>query len=114
MSITFALIVTSCTFDSVYCVQQKTYYHTQQECGVASAKVAERLAIEKPKAKVIYFCLEQDVPTAPTPEASLLGAGPATGLPVEPSEVDSAVAAVAPPFASASIAARAWDFLRLP
>jgi hypothetical protein len=102
MSITFALIITSCTYDSAYCVQQKNYFPTEQECGVASAKVASRLAIEKPKAKVIYFCLEQDVPTYPA------------SAPVEPAEVDSAVAAVAPPFASVSIAARAWEFLRLP
>lgn len=99
MSITFALIVTSCTFDSAYCVQQKNYFPTEQECGVASARVAERLATEKPKAKVIYFCLEQDVPTYPA------------SAPVESSEVDSAMGAVAPPFASRSIAQAAWDFL---
>ena len=97
MGITFALIVTSCTFDSAYCVQQKTYYPTEQECGVASYQVAKRLETEKPKAKVIYFCLEQDVPLSTDT--------------VGPSEVDSAVAAVAPPFASLSIAARAWEFL---
>lgn len=104
MSITFALIITSCTYDSAYCVQQKTYYPTEQECGVASAKVAERVSEKKPKAKVIYFCLEQDVPTAAPVEH------PASA-PVEPPEVDSAVGAVAPPFASVSIAARAWEFL---
>jgi hypothetical protein len=109
MSITFALIVTSCTYDSVYCVQQKTYYHTQQECGVAVSRLEDKLEIVKPKAKVNYFCLEQDVPTAPNSAASQRGVEASRQL--EPSEVDSAVAAVAPPFASRSIAQAAWDFL---
>ena len=99
MSLTFALIITSCTYDSAYCVQQKTYYPTEQECGVAVSRLEDKLDTVKPKAKVIYFCLEQDVPIYPA------------SAPVEPSEVDSAVAAVAPPFASRSIAQEAWDFL---
>jgi len=101
MSLTFALIITSCTYDSVYCVQQKTYYPTELECGVAATAVASRIEREKPKAKVIYFCLEQDIPVYPSTER------------VEsPAEVDSAMGAVAPPFASVSTAARAWEFLR--
>ena len=64
----WALIVTSCTFNHTYCVQQKTYYPTEQECGVASSTVADRLEGLKPKAKVIYFCIEQETPlTGPDP-----------------------------------------------
>jgi len=94
MSAIFALIVTSCTFGSEYCVQQKTYYRTEQECGAASDRVAQRVAVEKPKAKVIYFCLEQDLPTS---QASA-GASPA--------EVDLALPALQP------TARAAWGFLR--
>lgn len=62
MSLTFALIITSCTFNHTYCVQYKTYHPTEQECGVASASVKARLVELKPKAKVIYFCIEQEAP----------------------------------------------------
>ena len=70
MSIIYALIITSCTANHEECWQRKTYFPTEQECGVASDRVREKLEVLKPKANVIYFCLRQDgqLIEAATPE----------------------------------------------
>jgi len=52
----------------------KTYYPTEQECGVGAKVLRARLEEEKPPAKVIYYCQEQAI-TDPKTVAFLEDAG---------------------------------------
>lgn len=62
MSMMFALIVTTCTFNHEYCVQKKVYYPTEEQCNVASAGVEARVAELRPTVRVVQFCIEQEAP----------------------------------------------------
>ena len=71
----WALVVISCGYGAADCLDwAKTYYPTEQECGAAATTLRARLEVEKPPAKVIYYCQEQDV-TDPKMEALLGAAG---------------------------------------
>jgi len=68
----WALIVISCAYGADTCKDwAKTYYPTEQECGVGARVLRTRLEEEKPPAKVIYYCQEQDVITDPNSVALL-------------------------------------------
>ena len=55
----FALIIISCGHGDDRCTTAKTYYPTEEDCGVAAKRVKERLERDKPAARVVYYCQEQ-------------------------------------------------------
>ena len=59
----YALIVLSCVYGDTTCEYRKTYFQTEAECGRHAQQLGDRLAAEKPKSKVTYFCYAQE-PTA--------------------------------------------------
>jgi hypothetical protein len=56
----FVLIILSCYPNEDTCATKATYFQTEEECGRSAQRLADRLAAEKPKAKVTYFCYRQE------------------------------------------------------